>query len=70
MMVLRSELKARRKKFGDIPFPLNGRRRQYNPRHKYGESKYVCVLSILHDDQRNESWALAVKMETKTSNNL
>jgi len=69
-MVLRSELKAKRRRFGSIPLTANGRPHQYNPRHKYNESKYVCELSILHDHQRNESWALLVKMETKASDNL
>lgn len=62
-MMIRLEYKVNRKKYGRIGSPAKKAGSPYNPRHKYGESKYLCDLSILHDMNRAEIWARLIKDE-------
>jgi hypothetical protein len=61
MSKMRSEFKEARIKYGKIDLAPKSIHHHYNPLHKYGESKCICTLSILHDNHHNEDWAIAFK---------
>jgi hypothetical protein len=69
MGMKRSEIKAARKKYGQIhPSPATTSFR-YNYKHKYYGSKYICDLPLLYGNQRNEDWARLIKETITIPNN-